>query len=105
LKTINKDPEIEAATPVFLNGFILLNDVLIEPKDNINEASLVSYCQKLGLVLRKKSKYNTYVFEISKSISVTGFEGFEISNTIYESGKVKYAHPNFIFPISPTNDI
>jgi len=98
LKTINKDPEIEAATPAFLNGFVLLNDILLEPNDNISEASIVSYCYKLGLVLREKSKYNTYVFEVSKSNSITGFEGFEISNTIYESGKVKYSHPNFIAP-------
>ena len=105
LKTLNKNIDIQCATPIFSSGFILINEVLLEPYDIVDSTSIVSYCSKLGLDLTKKTKYDTYIFQISKSNSITGFEGFDISNTIYESGMVKYAHPNFIFPISPTIDV
>ena len=105
LKTLNKNIDIQCATPIFSSGFILINEVLLEPYDIVDSTSIVSYCSKLGLDLTKKTKYDTYIFQISKSNSITGFEGFDISNTIYESGMVKYAHPNFIFHIGLTIDV
>lgn len=104
LKVLNEDDEIFSATPVFYfsendpdSYYILLSEVLAKNNENyISESDFIDYAKTINLELIE-AKYSTQHFKV-KEIK-TGFEALEISNQIYESGKVQYAHPNFIVKI------
>ncbi len=104
LKELNNDKQIFSASPVFYlsendpnSYFILLSEVLTKNNDNvISESDLINYAETFGLELIE-AKYSSQYFKVKEVI--TGFESLEISNQIYESGKVTYSHPNFIAKI------
>lgn len=101
LKELNQDSEIFSATPIFytsttdpMSYWILLSEVLtVNNSELISESEFINYAETLNLLL-VELKYSTQHFKVKEVI--TGFEALEISNQIYESGKVKYSHPNFI---------
>jgi len=104
LKVLNEDDEIFSATPVFYlsendpdSYYILLSEVLTKNNENlISELDFIEYAETMNLKL-VEAKYSTQYFKVKKV--TTGFEALEISNKIYESGKVQYAQPNCIVKI------
>ncbi len=104
LQELNRDNEILSATPVFYMSendpdsyYILLSEVLAKNNENIiTEPAFINYAKTLNLELIE-AKYSYQHFKVKKV--KTGFESLEISNQIYESGKVQYAQPNCIVKI------
>lgn len=104
LKILNEDDEIFSATPVFYlsendpdSYYILISEVLTKNNENlITESDFIEYAENLNLELIE-AKYSTQHFKV-KDVK-TGFEALELANKIFESGMVKYAHPNSIMKI------
>lgn len=105
LMELNKDNEIFSATPVFYtsennpnSSFMLLSEVLTKNREDIiSESDFINYAETLNLELIE-ADYGTQYFKV-KDIK-TGFESLDISNQIFESGKVEYAEPNIVIEIS-----
>ncbi|MGJ3233448.1 hypothetical protein [Marivirga sp.] len=104
LKILNEDDEIFSATPVFYlsendpdSYYILISEVLTKNNENlITESDFIEYAENLNLELIE-AKYSTQHFKV-KDVK-TGFEALELANKIFESGMVKYSHPNSIMKI------
>lgn len=100
LKEINADPNIFSATPVFyyandpLAYWVLLSEVVTKHDEQlINEEDFINYAENINLELIDSS-YSTHHYKVKEV--VTGFEALEISNQLYVSDSVVFAHPNFI---------
>jgi len=103
LKVLNEDDEIFSATSVFYGTedpdayFILLSEVLTKNHaDLISESDFIDFAETMNLEL-VEAKHSTQRFKVKDT--KTGFEALEISNQIFESGKVQYSHPNSIIEI------
>jgi len=66
----------------------VINEVLLECKDNINCDTLLS-----SLNLKNYSKLTNKIFLVKVE---NNDDAFSTSRKLFESGSVKYAHPNFI---------
>lgn len=103
LQELNKDSEIYSATPVFYfsdndpdSYVILLSEVLTAIDENfISETDFLYYVHSLNLE-SVESQYSSRRFHLKVKEVNTGFEALGIANQIYEHGKVRYSHPNFI---------
>jgi hypothetical protein len=105
LLILNKDSDIFAATPVFYlknsvnNDFFLIlkGEIALMPQAGVSHDELIAITNNYGLEYIKQS-YGTYIFRV-KNV-VTGFESLLIANNLFESGKTKWAEPDFIAPIN-----
>ena len=75
-------------TPIYLTG-----EILLQPKDGVSIDRIIQFCDNEAEIVRK-TKYNTYKLEVKNWDNL-----LMISNNIYESGLVKYCHPNFVSEI------
>ena len=78
--------------------FYLTGEILLEPKEGIAIEKILNLIGKKASIIRH-SKYNYYVLESKDWKNILNH-----SNEIYESGLVKYCHPNFIAPIKRSAD-
>lgn len=103
LKTLNQDPNINFANPVFTlaspisPGFIIPNnEIVCDPY--INDASITKLFSRYNLAIIK-SKPETLYYLLQVRDFTTGFETLDIANSLYESNKFNYCTPNFISPV------
>jgi len=83
------------AVPVYQFGglpFFLTGEILMQPKNNVSVENIFKLVNN-RVSVKNRTKYNTYVLETEDWDKL-----LEYSNLIYESGLVKYCHPNFIAP-------
>lgn len=76
-------------------------EILLQPKKGIDLTAILSAtkAQKI-LTVKKTNKYGVVTLLVGNDKEL-----FNIANTIYESGLVEWAHPNFLAPaVSTTND-
>jgi hypothetical protein len=78
--------------------FYLTGEILLEPKEGIAIEKILNLIDKKASIIRH-SKYNYYVLESKDWKNILSH-----SNEIYESGLVKYCHPNFIAPVKRSAD-
>ena len=78
--------------------FYLTGEILLEPKEGIAIEKILNLIDKKTSIIRH-SKYNYYVLESKDWKNILNH-----SNEIYESGLVKYCHPNFIAPVKRSAD-
>jgi serine protease len=93
--------EIENAMPAYEFGnlpFYLTGEILLQPKSGVSIDKILGIIDNNAKV-KRKTKYNTFILETKH-----WDELMEYSNRIYESGLVKYCHPNFIAPVETTID-
>lgn len=74
----------------------LTGEILLAPKKGIEINQIIALTDN-NVKVTQRSKYNTYVLEVSDWSKL-----LEYANRIYESGIVKYCHPNFSFPLHKT---
>lgn len=67
----------------------MTGEILLEPEDGVDINKIIGLMNKEAKIIRK-SKYNSFVLEVNDWGKL-----FEYANSIYESGLVKYCHPNF----------
>lgn len=80
--------------------YITTGEILLLPKEGANVSALLS-----SLNLATKIQSSGKAFDITVLKIVEGEDVFAIANKIYESGQVKWCHPNFFVPIEhSTND-
>ena len=92
---------LKDAIPVYMAGsqpIFFTGEVLVQPDTMISIGQILSLIDNDAIITRR-TKYGTYVLQPNKLSDV-----FEYANTIYESGLVKYSHPNFITQRSLTGD-
>ena len=70
----------------------------MKPFENVNIQKIINLTNG-GIEIKYYTKYNTYVMDVLTWDSI-----FIYANRIYESGLVKYCHPNFIAPVEPHSD-
>jgi len=85
--------ELKNAIPAYEFGnipFYLTGEILLQPQSGISIVKILEFVDNEATV-KRKTKYNTFVLE-------TGYcnKLLEYSNRIYESGLLKFSHPNFI---------
>jgi len=73
--------------PIYLTG-----EILMQPKNSTSVEDILKLVN-YKVSVKTRTKYNTYVLGLDDWDKL-----FEYSNLIYESGLVKYCHPNFIAP-------
>ena len=89
----------------FLNNEIvyMTGEILLQPKDGVDIKQITGMVNNEVQIIQR-SKYNTFVLEVNRWEKL-----FEYANRIYESGLVKYCHPNFSYPFfkmqSPTDPL
>jgi serine protease len=76
----------------------ILNQIILKPKAKDTQAIIQRFGSALKLI--KKSKYNTYLFEISSTSNPVN-----LANRIQESGLVEFSQPNFLGGIKQTNPL
>lgn len=77
---------------------IFTGEILLKPFENVNIQKIINLTNG-GIEIKYYTKYNTYVMDVLTWDSI-----FIYANRIYESGLVKYCHPNFIAPVEPHSD-
>jgi len=85
--------ELKNAMPAYEFGnlpFYLTGEILLQPKSGISIAKILEFIDNDAKV-KRKTKHNTFVLETDKWDKL-----LEFSNRIYESGLLKFSHPNFI---------
>jgi serine protease len=75
-------------------------EILLQPKKGVEITAILSVAkaQKV-LAVKKTNKYGVVTLLVNNDKDL-----FNIVNTIYESGLVEWAHPNFVAPIIPATD-
>ena len=99
LHEIRKLPGVVDILPAYsINKELLYvtGEILLAPKKGI-EINQIIALTKNNVKVTHRSKYNTFVLDVNDWSKL-----FEYANRIYESGKVKYCHPNFSFPLRKT---
>jgi hypothetical protein len=77
--------KLEKQTPIYFTG-----DILLQPLDGVSIDKIIELSGN-AIEVVKKSKHGTF------KMSVKNWDNLiKIANKIYESGLVKYCHPNFI---------
>lgn len=86
-------------TRMFNDIEMLFNgEILLKPKTNVSISRIIQACNN-EIVVKEKSKYNTYVMAVLNWDSL-----FVYANKLYESNMVEYSHPNFIIPLEQFSD-
>jgi hypothetical protein len=103
LLTLNQDPNIDFANPVFTlsspispSFMILNNEIICDPYTN--DASITELFSGYNLAIIK-SEPESFYYLLQVRDFKTGFETLDIANRLYQSKKFNYCHPNFIAPI------
>ena len=100
LNEIRKQPGVTDVLPAYsINNEILYvtGEILLEPRKGVDINQIIVALTGNDVKISQRSKYNTFVLEVSDWSKL-----FEYANRIYESGTVKYCHPNFSFPLHKT---
>ena len=80
--------------------YITTGEILLTPKSGTLISTLLN-----NLNLANKIQSTSTAFDITVLKTIEGEDVFAIANKIYESGQVKWCHPNFFVPIEHfTND-
>jgi hypothetical protein len=104
LKQVKQDSNVLYASESLLLGdlpFITTGEILLKPTDSTNISSILNKLNLQNQVsVSNKRYYDMIVLEAFDQEKV-----FTIADSIYESGLVKWCHPNFFVPITNyTND-
>lgn len=95
LKVYKRIAEISQADfilPLYRNEsvpFYFTNEIILQPKGNVSINSIIKLIED-GVIIKEKTKYNTFVLEVIKIENL-----FRFANVVYENGLVEWCHPNF----------
>ncbi len=74
-----------------------INEIILELQPNVAISSVLQMFSG-EVILARTLQYDTYILKVNQISRL-----FDIANQIYTSGLVKYAHPDFIAPITLNN--
>ena len=102
ISVLNKEKNVNFATPVFsrsssIKELMFINRLfLVQFKDNVTIEQIKNLNDQYGVQIVDKLGYAENGFILEAPLDPTGLDVIKLANIYFESGKVKFAHPNFI---------